>query len=271
MTCAEFKEQAAAFALGALDREEQAAAEAHLHEPRHEGCLDELRRLADGAELLADSLPPVRPGPAVWEGIAARIGAAGERAPAPAGRRWREIMAVAVAIAAVVALFFLWRRKGELEDRLAQAENARLVALASQREQERLANECRTALAQATVGDVQRTVLAALERQGTQLAQLTPAPNAPPGVGGNVVMDAAQKRAWLVGKGFTPRPGKRYQLWVLAEAPKPAGLLEPDPSGAAVAAFDPSLLDQAKGGFAVSLEDDPSDAKPETLLLVPAR
>jgi anti-sigma-K factor RskA len=74
VTCAEFKENVAAYVLGALEPDEHAACEAHLAEPRrHEGCLEELRRATAAASLLAASSPPIPPGEHVWDAIAAEI------------------------------------------------------------------------------------------------------------------------------------------------------------------------------------------------------
>jgi len=79
VTCAEFKENVAAFVLGALDPDEQIACDAHLaEERRHEGCLQELRRATEAAALLAASEPPIKPGEHVWDAIAAEIASEGE-------------------------------------------------------------------------------------------------------------------------------------------------------------------------------------------------
>jgi anti-sigma-K factor RskA len=89
VTCSEFKENVAAFVLGALEPDEQATLEAHLAEARHhEGCLEELKRATEAAALLAASSPPVKPGEHVWDAIAGEIaadGAPGEPSTPDAG------------------------------------------------------------------------------------------------------------------------------------------------------------------------------------------
>jgi anti-sigma-K factor RskA len=272
VTCADFKEQVAAYALGALEPDERRAFDEHLREGRHEGCLDELARMEATAQSLAESLPPVKPGAHVWKRIEERLGAEGLRASGGGGgRRW-QVLSVLVAAAAMLVIWLLLKQKDELEERLADADSQRMLAQAEIREQQRLANECRTELAKAKVSDAQKQVLAVLERKGTQLAQLGAFTPDVQGLGGNIVVDPDRKLAYLVGNGFKPEPGKTYQLWVLPdlEHPVPAGLVQPEANGTAVASFDPSVLDQAKAFFAVSLEADPSDAKPEKILLAAA-
>src|SRR5581483_11762049 len=91
MTCAEFKELAAAYALGALTPEERAAADAHLAgaEPNeHAGCFEALAEASETANALALSLAPVKPRADLWKAIEAETAAAGGAAE-PAPRRAR--------------------------------------------------------------------------------------------------------------------------------------------------------------------------------------
>ena len=74
MSCDEFKEMAAAYALVALDEPERAACAHHLSTGApHRGC----REAVAGAELVAArlgaALIPQRPSPQVWRAIAARL------------------------------------------------------------------------------------------------------------------------------------------------------------------------------------------------------
>ena len=79
MTCAEFKELAAALALDALDPDERARARAHLAEPiGHEGCAEALGRAEQAARLLPGALIDRPPPDRVWRWIEARLSA---RAP----------------------------------------------------------------------------------------------------------------------------------------------------------------------------------------------
>jgi anti-sigma-K factor RskA len=156
VTCAEFKENVAAYVLGALEPDEHAACDAHLAETRrHEGCHDELRRATEAAGLLATSLPPVGPSERVWDAIAAEIGLAeGEGAPAAArpgrsarvtavrpasrgpsaprgrepsaprrGGRWREGIAWSLAAAGIATAVFLGAQRRILDERLGRAQD----------------------------------------------------------------------------------------------------------------------------------------------------
>jgi anti-sigma-K factor RskA len=156
VTCAEFKENVAAYVLGALEPDEHAACEAHLAEARrHEGCHDELRRATEAASLLAASLPPLEPSEHVWGAIAREIGLAEEEAPPesapragrparvtavrPASRgpsaprerepsaprrtgRWREGIAWTLAAAGVATAVFLGAQRRILDQRLGRAQ-----------------------------------------------------------------------------------------------------------------------------------------------------
>lgn len=154
MTCAEFKENVAAFALGALEPDEHAACEAHLAEPRnHEGCLEELRRANETAAMLGASLPPAAPSEKVWQAIEAEIAgerrdaaspaaargslraaaratsrpapAPGTREPAPARSRvrgWREGFAWTLAAAAAAVAVFFGAQRRLLDERLGRAQ-----------------------------------------------------------------------------------------------------------------------------------------------------
>ena len=97
MTCSEFRELAALYAAGGLSAEERAAAEAHLAEPKHEGCFEVLRNASVGVEMLARSLVPAQPDDRVWRGIEAGLGVT-------ASRRMSERLAWGVAAAAVLLL-----------------------------------------------------------------------------------------------------------------------------------------------------------------------
>ena len=87
MTCAEFRELAALYAAGGLSAEERAAAEAHLEEPKHDGCFEALRAASAGVEMLARSLVPAQPDDRVWRGIETRLGATAPSRNATRSRR----------------------------------------------------------------------------------------------------------------------------------------------------------------------------------------
>src|ERR1700737_4445857 len=92
-------ELAALYVAGGLSAEEGAAAEAHLEEPKHDGCFEALRRASAGVEILARSLVPAQPGHHVWRGIEALLGV--RASPRMA---WRELLAWGIAAAAALLL-----------------------------------------------------------------------------------------------------------------------------------------------------------------------
>src|SRR6185369_13373205 len=101
MNCAEFKEQVSALALGALEPDEETACSEHLEaEPFHQGCHEAYARALVTAGKLATSLTPMKPGPEVWAGIEARLGA--ETGAGRAPRRWGATVGWAVAAAAAI-------------------------------------------------------------------------------------------------------------------------------------------------------------------------
>src|SRR6185369_6901435 len=123
MDCAQFKELAPAFALGALEESERAACAAHLAGGgAHDGCADALGEAQAVAAQLGALLPPRRPRSRVWDAIEAslvtrsRPAGAGPAAPGaqptmaplrPAPRRvWRELGGWFVA--AAVTGFYLY-------------------------------------------------------------------------------------------------------------------------------------------------------------------
>jgi hypothetical protein len=74
MTCDEFKELAAAYALVALDEQERSACAHHLATGApHRGCREALAAAELVAARLGAALIPQRPSPQVWRSIAARL------------------------------------------------------------------------------------------------------------------------------------------------------------------------------------------------------
>jgi hypothetical protein len=158
MTCVEFQEIAALFAAGALDPPERSAAEAHLLEPTHQGCLEALRRASDAWDAVGRSLPPLRPDERVWQGIAARIE---QRPRAAAVRTWA---GWAVAAALALALVGLTSARIRAERRASV-----LAAAAAERDQ------CARDLAEArSETALQREALALLAAPATQVFALAP-------------------------------------------------------------------------------------------------
>jgi len=74
MTCDEFKEMAAAYALVALDEQERSACAQHLAAAfPHRGCREAVAEAELVAAQLGAALIPQRPSPQVWRAIAARL------------------------------------------------------------------------------------------------------------------------------------------------------------------------------------------------------
>jgi anti-sigma-K factor RskA len=106
---ARFRDDLAAYMLGALDRREREELESHLE--TCEECSERLRWLGPAAELLSESVERRDPPPALRERIMAEVRAEAEpreaAPPAPQPRRsWRNFLlrpAIAVAGAALLA------------------------------------------------------------------------------------------------------------------------------------------------------------------------
>lgn len=263
MTCAEFQEQVAALALGALDSEEAAACQAHLAEPvAHTGCAEALARANATTGRLADALPPVRPGDAVWRGIEARIGA--EAAP-PSRGALRETVAWALAAAAAVALYITASARVDAEKRAEQG----VVMTDQARESEAARQRCRIELESLRgAGEMEREAIALLAQPGTRAVSLAPVAGAPHRA--TAIVNAAAKRAIVVSSAMPAVEGKDYQLWVIRgqKAPQPAGFLRPTARGLSIGEIDRKLLEAAMPEqLAVSLEPAGGAPTPTTVLV----
>lgn len=257
MTCAEVREAAAAYALGALEPGEARELERHLAEPGpHQGCREALEEARSTALALAGALaaPEVRPSPGLWLAIEARTDEAAARR-ASLGRRWAAWGGAIAAAAALVIAGLLGRelRQERVDARAAAHERDLARAqLASLQGERALAAEA----------------LALLDRPGSRIVALEPQP----GQRGRAVaiLDAAGERALVASTSLTPQPGKDYQLWVIrgAAAPRPAGFLRVS-GGTAAGEIDPAVLrGPPPDALAVSLEPAGGSAAPTQVLLV---
>ncbi|MFL5312284.1 MAG: hypothetical protein ACJ79H_17770, partial [Myxococcales bacterium] len=161
MTCAEFKELAAALALDALDPDERARARAHLAEPiEHEGCAEALGRAERVARLLPAALIDERPPDRVWPSIEARVSARMPR------RRWVTVAGWAAAAAATVAALFFAGRSARLRNELDAARRQTATVEARQGSSDDLARQCAAQLeaARKTSG-LARDAVALLEQR----------------------------------------------------------------------------------------------------------
>jgi anti-sigma-K factor RskA len=260
MTCAEFKEHLAAFALGTLDADERAACERHLAQREHEGCLSALAEANDTAAALGLALPVLTPSAATWKAIESRtrtVVVAGGAAASPRRRRWTVVTPWLLAAAMLLALLLTLRQR-QIVDRELHAALDRSNDALQQRAQ------CAVELgALRHDAELRRDALALLQLSGTQLVALAQQGSAL--VGANVIWHAGVKRGFVLGRGLTAPSGKDYELWVIRGARKiPAGILHGDASGALISAIDPTLLQEgAPDAIAVTLEATGGRPQPE--------
>lgn len=237
MNCAEFKELAAVYALGAIDPAERAAADAHLAEPRHEGCPEALREALAGMQALAESLPPIAGGERVWRGIEARIA---ERPPV---RKWRERAAWAVAAAALIlAALFIGRERRRHEAALAGLANDKQECL---RDLQSLRDD----------GEAQRAAIALLMAPHSLVVTLSPPSGTPLA---RAVVDRATSRAMVLSGALAARADRDYQVWIIrgSAPPVPVGLLR------AAAAGMLASLSIGEGTDAIALSLEPKGGSP---------
>ena len=241
-----FREQAALYALGALEDSERAAFEVHAFSCAE--CTAEVRSLLSVAGVLAQTVPQYDPPPGLRDRVL-KSQAAVSRTEPPAKRSdwalapWLSAaaaLAIAVGLGAYAAS--LRTRVAGLEGQLREA----LVRIDASEQQtvaaRRLVASLQTPLAVLTAPDVKR-----FDLKGEQAAP-----------------QAAARAFWSRARGlvFTgsqlpPLPAdKIYQLWVLTAQPAPisAGLLMPDQNGFVTTSFDtPSTIPEPVA-VAVTLE-----------------
>jgi anti-sigma-K factor RskA len=256
VNCVEAAEQAAAFALGALDPPEAAELERHLAEPGPHACHAALARAGVTVLALAGTLPAARPAPEVWEAVALRTGAAEPR------RRpvvWGAVVIAAVALAAV-GLEALHARRLAAEAGAARADAAAAVADRDRLRAALAANQAAGAPAQAA--------LTLLDAPGTRLVPLEPQP----GQAGRAVavVSAAADRAVVVSASLPAPAGKVYQLWVIrgATAPVPAGFLTVSGPTSGGELAREALAGPPPDALAVSLEPPGGSPSPTQVVLV---
>jgi anti-sigma-K factor RskA len=212
-----FEEQAAAYALGALDSEERRAFEAHLEE-----CASCARLVCDFEAVslgLGQAVDERAPSPALKARVLAIARLDRGRASRPAATAW--LAAAAGVLLAVAAALHAW----QLRERVAELE-AELAGARAQRQTTEQALQAARAAA-----DEARRTLAVLAAPDLARVDLSGQPEAP----------RARGRAfWSRSRGlvFTASdlpplpPGRVYQLWVVTTTgPISAALLEPDPRG----------------------------------------
>lgn len=219
MTCTEFKELVAAYALGALEAGELTACDTHLAAAAHDGCREALRAAEEAALAPALALAPVRPGDGVWKGIEAKMVTntatmVSEKRRAGSRPRWtRSQIAVAALpwlVAAAAAILVVQLRS-------TVADRDRLVR--------------KLAVVPAKVATPASEAARLLGMPGTKVMTMAPQEG---GVVGHAVaiVHTGQEMAVIFAKGLAPAPNKDYQLWVIdGDVKRPAGMLAPGAEG----------------------------------------
>ena len=271
MNCAEFKETVGALALGALEPSEEAACAEHLEvTPVHQGCHEAYARALVTAGKLATSLTPVKPGASVWAGVEAALD--GEsRTSRP--RRLAAAAGWAVAIAATIALIYIWldRRQAQTQIQLAhtQVQQARgqiQEAEVKANTQQEAARRCQESLDQVNSilgGSDQRTqdAIALANRPGTQHIPMKPFGDTT-GYTANIIYNPREKRAFIVAVASRPVPDKGLEMWVMRDLqhPQEAKMMETRAGAFAVGEVDAEVLGRVltrgvRGLVAISLEE----------------
>jgi anti-sigma-K factor RskA len=249
----------AGYVLGALDDADGRELELHLAKGCSE-CEAELRRLADGASMLARSTPQVSPPPALKLTVLERVRTQGvKRAPTPTstrpGKEPRRVIelprrepstmtwvwAAAAAVLAVTSLV-TWQAAERLRGDLAAAR----TQLEAQRQQIAQAEQ---QLAQ------ERRWSAMMESSDARVVDMQLTPQGSALLRARAIYDPKTHQAMIVFTNFVPPPGSDYELWALRGGPPQSlGLIHADASGRAIVKL-PDLGDAAQlAAFAVSLE-----------------
>lgn len=217
----ELRQDAAAYVLGALDRDERAAFEAHLA-----GCAEcaaEVRSLRGAADALAGAVPQRTPPPGLRAHVLSSLpNAPASVVPFPAKKSGGWLLPVAATIFLILGLGMytvrLQIRLALVEARLEEAMTQTARANQSLADARRVANDAQSAMAVMAAPDVARI----------DLAGQAPAPG------------ARARALWSRNRGmvFTASnlpelpEGRVYQVWVVTgPGPVSAGLLTPDANG----------------------------------------
>jgi anti-sigma-K factor RskA len=254
MTCAEFHELAAGYALGALDPEEQRLCELHLAASEHDGCQEKLAEARRTVAALGDSIAPVRPREAIWKQI--ESGLAPAERPAAGGRGAR-VTAWVLALAAAGALAWgirEWRKGADLRDRMAVLEGDSSLAVQQRRrltaERSACLKDLQAARADLALRDEAVALLGVPE---TRVIAFAPQGDAKSG--GRAVVNFGEKKGVVIARGLTPQDGKDYELWILRgnDPPRPAGVFHGDPD-TTLFRIEPALLADGADALAITLE-----------------
>jgi hypothetical protein len=195
MTCEQFKEMAAAYALGILDEEERQACALHLESERdHRGCQAALREAEQVSAHLGAALPAgSRPPSGVWRAIDARLSPGSRPAPPDRAARVRAVRELAAwFIAAAVLGLYLY--SGHLDTR-------RRAAAAGE------------AGPRSGSPSAFRAAVGLLGQPGTRVLPFRPATTGHPARASLVVGDAPDAQAVVLGDRLGARAGAQLRLW----------------------------------------------------------
>lgn len=262
MTCNEFKDLVALFALGGLDPAERAACEAHVQSSDpHDGCLEALGEAMTSVSSLDENVPP--PPAHVWAKIEHQVG--------PSARQHRRARRVAVATmgfaVAAVAAIVLVQLRGERRSAPLVAE-VEALHVATRHADEVTASitrdrdACRAQLLRDEadrVDPLRAEAADLLQLPGTTLFPLGRDKAVASGANANAIIHTGVKRAYVVADGLTPGVDGDYQMWIAKRAHVvPAGLVHVDPRGRAVVRIDyASLLGDVGAPDAVMITLEP--------------
>ena len=264
MTCAELRELAPLYALGALSAAERRAVEQHLAEPiAHEGCAEAVPDAVEAASLLALALPPVAPPAGGWEALEASLTVESRptrRLAAPPRRdvrRFLEGRALVVGLALLlVAVGGVRVYRWNVEQQRVESVKARMA------EQDESLRGCLgELLAMKRQLTLQQMALDLLERPNTQMVSL--AVQGKESYRANVILNQADKKAVIIAGALREQKDRDYELWIIRGQEKiPAGLLHGDENGRAVAEVDSKLLTGGVDAFAVTIEPEGGGKSP---------
>ena len=236
-----FDTLAPVYAVGALDGDDLVRFEAHLREGCST-CEAALRECEASLTALAREATPMIPPAHVREALLGRVETSSR--PRPMRFRWVPWALGTTAAAVAAALFASGLVASRYEARLG------VVARETAQLRDQLRRE-QAALRDEVAGA--RTVAELLRDPSTRVVTLNGLPAAPNASGRVVWNEKAGGRLYVSGLPPAP-PGKTYELWTIAEAPRPAGVFDVDPSGKASRAVPP--VEGPVKIFAVTLEPE---------------
>jgi anti-sigma-K factor RskA len=237
MTCEEVIDVAAAYALGIMEPDEEAACTRHLEEPgAHRGCAQAISEARVVAARLASAVPAQAPSANVWRAIEARVGAS-RRAGASRWRILRELSGWFVA--AAVLGFYLYGAPVDTRRRAAALESSSSGV---------------------------RSAMTLLSAPGTRLHLFT----GPGAARGSLILNPDQRHAAVLCDRVAPDPTRRLRLWAArgTAAPFALGPLTVDPDGVASAEIGPALFEPTLPERLLISKDPPGSEAPGEILLV---